>query len=154
MLSRVWLFGTPWIVACQAPLSMEVSRKEYWNRLLFPPPGDLPEPGMEAGSLGSPALAGGFFPTEPSWKPRNINIPLHPFYWDGCLSCFNFEAIMNISEYTCVWASMVAQTVNNPSALQETRVLELDTTEWLSILAYTCVLVPLECTARSEVTWS
>ena len=40
-------------VACQASLSMEFSRKEYWSGLPFPSPGDLPDPGME---LGSPTL--------------------------------------------------------------------------------------------------
>ena len=35
----VWLFATPWTVACQAHLSTEFSRQEHWNRLLFPPPG-------------------------------------------------------------------------------------------------------------------
>ena len=37
MLSHVWLFATPWTVARQAPLSMKISRQEYWNRLPFPP---------------------------------------------------------------------------------------------------------------------
>ena len=32
------LFVTPWTVACQAPLSMEFSRQEYWSGLLFPSP--------------------------------------------------------------------------------------------------------------------
>ena len=45
-------------VARQAPLSMGFSRQEYWSRLPFPPPGDLPDPGIEPGS---PILAGGFF---------------------------------------------------------------------------------------------
>ena len=40
--SRVWLFVTPWTVACQASLSMRFSRQEYWSRLLFPSSGDLP----------------------------------------------------------------------------------------------------------------
>ena len=35
--SHVWLFATPWTIARQAPLSMEFSRKEYWNRLPGPP---------------------------------------------------------------------------------------------------------------------
>ena len=35
---------TPWIVACQAPLSKEFSRQESWSGLPFPSPGDLPEP--------------------------------------------------------------------------------------------------------------
>ena len=37
---------TPWTVAHQAPLSMEFSRQEYWSGLPFPPPGDLPDPGI------------------------------------------------------------------------------------------------------------
>ena len=44
---------TPWTVAHHAPLSMEFSRQEYWSELLFPSPGDLPNPGIE---LGSPTL--------------------------------------------------------------------------------------------------
>ena len=47
LLSRVWLFGTPWIVAYQAPPSMEFSRQAYWSGLPFPSPGDLPDPGIE-----------------------------------------------------------------------------------------------------------
>ena len=38
LLSHVWLFVTPWTVACQAPLSTEFSREEYWNALPFPSP--------------------------------------------------------------------------------------------------------------------
>ena len=49
-LSRVKLFAVPWTVACQAPLSMEFSRQEYWSGLSFPFPGDLPDPGIEPGS--------------------------------------------------------------------------------------------------------
>ena len=37
---------TPWTVAHQAPLSMGLSRQEYWSGLLFPPPGDYPDPGL------------------------------------------------------------------------------------------------------------
>ena len=39
-------FGTPWIIACPAPLSMGFSRQEYWSGLPFPTPGDLPDPGL------------------------------------------------------------------------------------------------------------
>ena len=59
---------TLWTVACQAPLSVEFSRKEYWNGLPFPPPGDLPEPGIKPMSLMSPALAGGLFTTSTTWE--------------------------------------------------------------------------------------
>ena len=47
LLSRVRLFVTPWTVACQALLSMGLSRQEYWSGLPFPSPGDLPNPEME-----------------------------------------------------------------------------------------------------------
>ena len=50
MLNRfahVQLFVTLWTVAYQAPLSMGFSRQEYWNELPCPPPGDLPDPGIE-----------------------------------------------------------------------------------------------------------
>ena len=49
-LSRVRLFVTPWTVACQAPLSMGFPRQEYWSGLPFPPPGDLPDTGVEPAS--------------------------------------------------------------------------------------------------------
>ena len=49
-------FATPRTVPCQAPLSMGFSRQEYWSGLTFPPPGDLPNPGIESGS---PALPHG-----------------------------------------------------------------------------------------------
>ena len=43
--------ATPWNVARQSPLSMGFSRQEYWSGLPFPSPGDLPDPGIEPGSL-------------------------------------------------------------------------------------------------------
>ena len=72
LLSHVRLFATPQTVASQAPLSMEFSRQEYWGRLPFPPPGDLPDLGIEPTS---PAFAGrlGFFTTEPPGKPQDLS---------------------------------------------------------------------------------
>ena len=46
-LSHVRLFATPWTAAHQAPLSMGFSRQQYWNGWPCPPPGDLPDPGIE-----------------------------------------------------------------------------------------------------------
>ena len=54
-------FATPWTVSCQAPLSMGLSRQEYWSGLPFPSLGDLPDPGIEPGS---PALQAGSLPVE------------------------------------------------------------------------------------------
>ena len=68
--SRVWLFATPWTAAYQGPPPMGFSRQEYWSGVPFPPPGDLPEPGIELTSPVSPALAGRFFTTSATcWKP-------------------------------------------------------------------------------------
>ena len=66
MLSHccVQFFRTPWTVA----QSMRFSRQENWNRLSFPSPGDLPDPGIKASSLTSLALAGGFFTTSAAWE--------------------------------------------------------------------------------------
>ena len=57
MLSHVQLFATPCTVGNQAPLSMEFSRQEYWSRLPFASPGDLPDQGIKPTSLASPALS-------------------------------------------------------------------------------------------------
>ena len=60
-LSRVRLFATPWTVALQALLSMGFSRQEYWSGLLFPSPGDLPNPGIKPAP---PTLEGEVLTTE------------------------------------------------------------------------------------------
>ena len=62
--------ATPWTVAHEAPLSMEFSQQEYWSGLPFPP-GDLPNPRIE------PALADGFFTTEPPGKPKGFNSEIY-----------------------------------------------------------------------------
>ena len=61
----IWLFCNP--LDCRPPdLSVHrFSQKEYWSELPFPSPGDLPDPGIEPAS---PAVAGGFFTTEPPGK--------------------------------------------------------------------------------------
>ena len=62
------LFVTLLTVAPQAPLSMGFSRPGYWSGLPCPPPGDLPNPGIEPGS---PALQADSLPSEPPGKPMN-----------------------------------------------------------------------------------
>ena len=47
LVSRVQLFATPWIVACQLLCPRGFSRQEYWSGLPCPSPGDLPNPGIE-----------------------------------------------------------------------------------------------------------
>ena len=66
-------FVTPWTVAHQTPLSMGFSRQEYWSGVLFPSPGDLPNPGIKPASLLFPALAGRFFTTRATWEAHEGN---------------------------------------------------------------------------------
>ena len=63
-------FGTPWTVAHQVPLFMELSIQEYWSGLPFSPPGDLPELGIKPGSC---ALQADFLPSEPPGKESACN---------------------------------------------------------------------------------
>ena len=67
-LSCVRLCSALWTVDHQSPLSMGYSRQEYQRGLPCPPPGDLPNPGIEPTSPSSPALAGGFFTTRATWE--------------------------------------------------------------------------------------
>ena len=71
------------------PLSMGFSRQNYWSGLPCPPPGHLPDPGIQRASLMSPALAGRFFtssatvePTKKSSQPKYSNLVFQKnFYW-------------------------------------------------------------------------
>ena len=69
-------------VACQVPLSMEFPRQDYWSGLPFPPPGDLPDPGIKPASPVSPALQVDSLPTEP---PRKSKALLNTFLILGSL---------------------------------------------------------------------
>ena len=73
--SCVQLFVVPRTIAHQAPLSMESSQQEYWSRWPFPNPGDLPNSRNKPTSLGSPALACGFFTTSATkFKPKCLSL--------------------------------------------------------------------------------
>ena len=56
------------IAAHQTPLFIGFSRQEYWSGLPRPPPGDLPDPGIEPTSFRSPEMVGWFFTTSTAWK--------------------------------------------------------------------------------------
>ena len=73
-LSGIQLFVAPWTIARLVSLSMEFSKQEYWSGLPFPPPGDLPDPGIKPTSPVSPALAGRFVTTSTTWEA-------HVAYW-------------------------------------------------------------------------
>ena len=72
--SRVWLYGTLWTAALQAPLSMGFSRQEYWSGLPYPPLGRSSlNPGVEPASLMSPVLAGRFFTPSTTWEAEVLS---------------------------------------------------------------------------------
>ena len=92
MLSHFWLFSNPWTVAHQTPLFLEFSRQEFWSGLPFPSPGDLLDPGIKPVS---PALAGGFFTTEPPGKP-----------WSNHMNPLNLGLEVGDREMTEMWSMM------------------------------------------------
>ena len=65
-------------IGCSPPGSSVhgILRQEYWMGLPCPPPGDLPDPGIETMSLASPTLAGGFLTTRATWEAPNLQA-----YW-------------------------------------------------------------------------
>ena len=105
--SYVRLFATSWAVAHQAPLSMGFSRQEYWSGLPCPPPGDLPDSGIEVASLTFPALAGSFFTFSAPWEGHraaysylNCKKQTNKQKQENC-SCLVFlEYFFEISRYT------------------------------------------------------
>ena len=81
--------GDPRDCTCQAPLSMGFSRQEHCSVLPFPSPGDLPDPGIKPVSPTSPALAGGFFPTEsPAKFLREVRCLKVKLLSSGCTAIY------------------------------------------------------------------
>ena len=90
LLICVWLFATPWTVVCQAPLSMEFSRQEYWSGLPLPSPGDLSDsrikprpPALQTDSYclsqGSHGFTMGLANERGDWESEDLFFWLLPF---------------------------------------------------------------------------
>ena len=113
VLSHVWLFVTPWIVAFQGPLSMGFPRQEYWSGLPFPLPGsswprDWPMP------LTSPALAGRCLTTSTTWKAPKNSMPgikeMEAGQWrfkvetqGGCAVTQNHDCYLQVAHIPLKW---------------------------------------------------
>ena len=83
-LRCVRFFAIPQTVNYQAPQSMGFSRQEFWGRLSFPSPGDLPNPGIEPWS---PALQADALPSEPPGKlSYNLYNKVTQLYVCVCMS--------------------------------------------------------------------
>ena len=90
--SCVLLCVTLWTVAHQAPLSMGFSRQESWSGLLFPSPGNLPNPRIEPASLRFPALAGRFFSTSATWASLVAQLVKNPpAVWENWVRSLGWE---------------------------------------------------------------
>ena len=117
--SHVQLLVTLWTVAHQAPLSMGFSRQEYWNGMPCPPPGYLPDPGIESTSLASSALTGGFFSTGAGWVIYHFIYMCHIFfmhlYVNGHLGCFHpgccKSCYSDLCEWLCLFESWFSQVI-------------------------------------------
>ena len=103
MLSHIWLFANPWTAARQVPLSLGLSRQEYWSGLPFPTPEDLPYSGIEPMSSVSPADR--FFTAEPPRKPEKTmafvqslsNVWLFATPWTAeCQAFFSFTVTQSL----------------------------------------------------------
>ena len=86
-LVYVQLFGTPWPVARQAPLSMGFSRQGQWNGLPFPPPGHLPNPRIKPAS---PALQADSLLLSCQWSPIRVLslVKQLSHFFTLCIICF------------------------------------------------------------------
>ena len=114
-VSHIWLHVTPWTVAHQAPLSMGLSRQECWSGMPCPPPGHLPNSGIEPTSLMSPALAGKFFATSATWHNR-LN------HWPLVINSVSTEVRgwdWKFQPFDCKIASSVGQLSRNPKELPQ-----------------------------------
>ena len=81
--SCVQLFAGPWTIAHHAPLSMELSKQDYWSGMPFPIPGDLPDPGMEPHFLHLLHWLEDSLSVAPPRKPNTIKYYVLKIYWEG-----------------------------------------------------------------------
>ena len=106
VLSCLWLFAIPWTIACQAPLSMQISRQEYWSRLPYPTSGDLPHQERKPAFLTSLALAGRFFTL------RHLGSPIV----DGPITCSADVFLIDVNSSLFVFKNLYKPLKLSPSA--------------------------------------
>ena len=113
--SCVWLFATPWTVACWGPLSMGFPRQEYWSELPFPSPGDFPDPGIKSWS---PVLQADSLLSEPPGKTYGPETWLN-WSWLIIKVDFLLECFCGLYEGFYEEASPMAQQIKNLPTMQE-----------------------------------
>ena len=103
---------TPWAVACQASLSRAFPRQEYWSGWPFPSPGDLPDPGMEHGSL---ALQADSLPPEPSGICKFVILPSPVLF----ILLYAFHRICHQPAYYMFTCNLSLQALLSPSRIKD-----------------------------------
>ena len=101
MLSHVQFSAILWIVAHQAPLSTRFSQQEYWNWLPFPPPGDLPIPGIQSMPPASPVLQADSLLLSP-WRRPPWATPTQLITWHIEINV-DFMSRYSLSSSWCPW---------------------------------------------------
>ena len=130
-LGRVQFFATHWTVSDQTPSSMGLTRQKYWSGFLYPPPGDLPNQGIEPRS---PALQMDSLPSKPSHN--------HLFYTNMQFGCLVFKILLQYSpNYLLTAAAKSFHSCptlcdlidGSPPGYRIPRVLQARTLEWVAI---------------------
>ena len=115
-----------WPAARQAPLTLDVSRQEYWSHLSCPPPGDLLNPGTGPASLISPVLTGEFFTIAPPGKPYTLLFCNYYKYYYSCKS-YSFHTLLS-----CVQLFVIPWTVACQAPLSM-EILQPRILEWVAM---------------------
>ena len=108
--SQVQLFATPWTVACQAPLSMEFTRPEYWSGLLFPSARDLPDPGIK----GRSTLAADSLPLSHQGSPSSY------YYLHNTLQMTDTEVLSTLRIFPPSLSWIASSTLNTRCMMMHT----------------------------------
>ena len=102
--SRIWLCANLWTVPCQAPLSMGIFRQVYWSGLPCPPPGHLPDPGIETASPVAPESQADSLQLSRQSSPSFLDSD--PNQYQGCVALEHRESwIANwiCLKFNCLW---------------------------------------------------
>ena len=141
MLSRVPLFATPRTVASQAPQSLGSARQEYWSGLSFPPPEDLPGPGIEPIPPVSTTLARGFLHHWATWEIIEITFIWKVRFSEGMVSDLSLERALprwwwvrsSAAKLLRLYPTLCNPIDGSPPGSPVPGILQTRTLEWVAI---------------------
>ena len=104
--SCIWPFVTPWTIAHQAPLSLGFARQEYWSGLSCPPPGALPDPGIEPRF---PAFRADSLPSQTPGKPKILESVAMPSSRGSSQPRYRTQVSCTAGGFFTIWVTRKAQ---------------------------------------------